>query len=183
MVISRLNKFRFFLAFLAPVAALGTECEVFLNLINEPITIESLINEMYPRHLVKNPEKEELSFSADEIVLRDGLVHFTRPRIEGEHVFLFENYCVETDVSLFGNTICIKSQQRTIDQTLCQQMGLQEVSAEDQPNQARLAEITVREHPRCYVYFDGTWKLEHLGRFLPRGTRYHVLDHFACRIN
>ncbi len=161
----------------------ATDCETVLKLVNEPIKIESLINELYPRHLVKNPKKEMLNFSAEEIHLKDGLIHFSRPKLENKQIFLFENFCTEFDVSLFGKEICIKSDHRTTDHALCKLMGLEQVSSEDTSHQAKLAEVTVKEVPSTYVYYDGSWKLEKMGRFMPKGTKYHVLDHFACRIN
>ena len=161
----------------------ASDCETVLKLINEPINIESLINELYPRDLVKNPKRELLSFSADEISLKDGLVHFTRPKLENQPIFLFENFCIEFDVSLFGKTICIKSDHRTSDQALCKLMGLIPITSDETVQHAKLAEVSVKDVPYTYVYHDGSWQLEKFGRLMPRGTKYHVLDHFACRIN
>lgn len=154
-------------------------CRAELLQFEGPIQIQDILHQLFVKFKMKDSRGKELKFKAKEIVLKDGVVEFNDPRLNGKVIDYRDSNCVRSKKNIFGYEVCQELSGKEIADTLCKQLGLPGAS-EDNP-MGESERVANTSEGFAYKFGSGEWASLRLWSALSSRFYYSRLKRLSCR--
>jgi hypothetical protein len=143
-----------------------------------PLETQDLLAVLYRDRIIEDEQGNRLQFTAQEVIVDEGALVFIGPRLNGQVITSIEHECTEFGVSLFGREICLKSEPRTVENSLCKLLGL--ASTDQSSFQVEIFRSGDERH--MFAVQDSQWASHSTSAIVGPRVSYERTARFTCKI-